>query len=66
MPLTAKEEVGFLLINEQEAIPMITTSQELGHKKDVIPMKIDNSRVSNSILNKDIKQKQSQAFDTRF
>ena len=57
--------MGSLFLNAQDAIPLIITLEELGHKQEAIPLKTDNS-TADGILNKTIKQKRSKAFDMRF
>ena len=65
MSSAAEAECGGLYINAQEAIPLIITLEELGHKQDPVPLKTDNS-TAEGIMNKTIKQKRSKAMDMRF
>ena len=65
MASAAEAEVGLLFLNAQDAIPLIITLEELGHKQEAIPLKTDNS-TADGILNKTIKQKRSKAFDMQF
>ena len=65
MVSAAEAEVGSLFLNAQEAIPLIITLEELGHKQEAIPFKTDNNTVD-GILNKTIKQEWSKAFDIQF
>lgn len=65
MASAAEAECGSLFMNTQNAIPHITTSEELGHKQHSVPIKTDNS-TANGIMNKTIKQKRSKAFDMKF
>ena len=65
MSSVADVECGSLYINAQNAIPHITTLEELGHKQRPVPIKTDNS-TANGIMNKTIKRKRSKAFDMRF
>ena len=43
MSSAAEVECGRIYINAQEAIPLIITLEELGHKQDPVPLKTDNS-----------------------
>ena len=64
MASAAEAEVGLLFLNAQDAIPLIITSEKLGHKQEAIPLKTDNSTATaDGILNKTIQQKMSKAFD---
>ena len=65
MSSLAEAECGGLYINAQEAIPLIITLEELGHKQDPVPLKTDNS-TAEGITNKKIKQKRSKSMDMRF
>ena len=54
-----------MYINAQEAVPLLITLEELGHKQQPVPLKTDNS-TAEGIMNKTIKQKRSKAMDMRF
>merc|ERR1712155_394889 len=65
MTSTTEAECGGLYINAQEAVPLIITLEELGHKQDTVQLKTDNS-TAEGIMNKTIKQKRSKAMYMRF
>ncbi len=65
MASAAESECGSLYINAQHAVPFITTLEELGHKQRAVPIRTDNS-IAKGIMNQQIKQKRSKAFDMRF
>ena len=52
-------------MNAQEAVPFITTLEELGHPQPPTPMKTDNT-TANVIINGTVKQNRSKAIDMRF
>ena len=62
MASASEAECGGLFMNAQEAIPIITTLKELGHKQEPIPIQTDNS-TANGIMNRIIKRKRSKSFD---
>ena len=65
MGSAAEAECGGLYMNAQEAVPFITTLEELGHKQRPVSLRTDNS-TANGIMNQRIKRKRSKAFDMRF
>lgn len=65
MGSAAEAECGGLYMNAQEAVPFITTLEELGHKQDAVPIKTDNN-TAEGIMNNKIKQKMSNAMDKQF
>ena len=65
MGSAAEAECGGLYMNAQEAVPFITTLEELRHKQHPVSLRTNNS-TANGIMNQQIKQKWSKAFDMRF
>ena len=65
MASAAEAEVGALFYNGQEAVPIRTTLEELGHPQPPTPMQTDNSTAA-GFANGTIKQKRSKAMDMRF
>ena len=65
MASAAESECGSLNIKTQHAVPFITTLEELGHEQRAVPIRTDNS-TAKGIMNQQIKQKRSKAFDMRF
>jgi hypothetical protein len=65
MASAAEAEVGALFYNGQEAVPIRTTLEELGHPQPPTPMQTDNSTAA-GFANDTIKQKRSKAMDMRF
>ena len=65
MPSAAEAETGALFVNGQEAIPLRTTLEELGHAQPPTPLQTDNSTAA-GFSNATIKQKRSKAMDMRF
>ena len=65
MSSASEAECGALYMNAQEAIPFITTLEELGHKQKPVRIKTDNS-TAYGIMNKIIKRKRSKSFDMKF
>jgi hypothetical protein len=65
MGSAAEAEIGATYINGQEAIPIRTTLEELGHPQPPTPMQVDNS-TAEGFANDTIKQKRSKAIDMRF
>ena len=61
----AEAEIGAAYINCQEAVPMRTTLEELGHPQPSTPVQLDNSTAS-GFANDTIKQKRSKAIDMRY
>ena len=62
MASASEAECSGLFMNAQEAIPFITTLEELGHKQGPVPLQTDNS-TANGIMNPTIKRKRSKSFD---
>ena len=56
MGSAAEAECGRLYMNAQEAVPFITTLEELGHKQRPISLRTNNS-TANRIMNQQIKRK---------
>jgi len=65
MASAAEAETTTAVINAQAAVPVRHALQALGHKQPPTPLKVDNS-TANGILNSNIRQKRSKAFDMRF
>ena len=65
MGSAVEAEVGGLYMNALELSPMRTTLEELDHPQPPTPLKTDNS-TGDGIMNKIIKQRQSQAMGKRF
>jgi hypothetical protein len=63
----AEAETASLFLNAQEAIPMITALEEMGHKQPTTgtPMETDNS-TAHGILHAKVRMKRSKAFDMRY
>jgi hypothetical protein len=62
MGSAAEAEIGVTYINGQEAIPIRTTLDEMGHPQPPTPMQVDNS-TAEGFSNGTIKQKHSKAID---
>jgi hypothetical protein len=62
----AEAEVGGLFLNAQEAVPIITALQEMGHPQPPsgVPLETDNS-TAHGILHAKVRLKKSKAFDMR-
>jgi hypothetical protein len=68
VPASAAEaETGGLFLNAQEAIPIITALEEMGHKQppNGTPLETDNS-TAHDILKAQVRMKRSKAFDMRY
>lgn len=65
MGSAAEAETTTAHMNAQQAVPIRTMLIELGHPQPPTPLKTNNS-TANGILNSNIKQKRSKAFDMRF
>ena len=68
VPASASEaETGGLFLSVQEAVPMITALEELGHQRPVdgTPLETDNS-TAHDILRAQVRMKRSKAFDMRY
>ena len=67
MSSAADAECGGLYMNAREAVPMITTLEELGQPQpdNGTPIRTDNS-TADGIMNKTVKQKRSKSMDMRF
>jgi hypothetical protein len=65
MASAAEAEVGTLFLNDQDALPLRVTLEELGHPQPPTPMQTDNSTAA-GFANDTIKQKRSKAIDMRF
>ena len=63
----AEAETGGLFLNAQEAIPLITALEEMGHKQPITgtPLETDNS-TAHDILKAQVRMKRSKAFDMRY
>ena len=68
VPASASEaETGGLFLNAQEAVPIITALQELGHPQPSTgtPLETDNA-TAHAILRAQVRMKRSKAFDMRY
>ena len=68
VPASAAEaETGGLFLNGQEAVPIITALEEMGHKQPLsgTPLETDNS-TAHDILKAQVRMKRSKAFDMRY
>ena len=68
VPASAAEaETGGLFLNGQEAVPLITALEEMGHNqpKKGTPLETDNS-TAHDILRAQVRMKRSKAFDMRY
>jgi hypothetical protein len=65
MGSAAEAEIASSYMNGQEAIPIRTTLEEMGHPQPPTPMQVDNS-TAEGFANDTIKQKRSKAIDMRF
>ncbi|KAI2509425.1 Reverse transcriptase (RNA-dependent DNA polymerase) [Fragilaria crotonensis] len=63
----SEAETGSLFLNAQEAVPMITALEEMGHKQPSTgtPIETDNS-TAHGILHAQVRLKKSKAFDMRY
>jgi hypothetical protein len=61
----AEAEIGSAYLTAQDAVPMVTTLEELGHQQPPTPMQVDNT-TSEGFANGTIKQKRSKAMDMRW
>ena len=61
----AEAELGALYYHMQEACPIRTALEELGHPQKPMVITTDNSTAS-GIANETVKQKRSKAFDMRY
>jgi hypothetical protein len=65
MGSAAEAEIASSYMNGQEAIPIRTTLEEMGHPQPPTPVQVDNS-TAEGFANDTIKQKRSKAIDMRF
>ena len=68
VPASAAEaETAGLFVGAQEAVPMITALEELGHPQPPpgTPLETDNS-AAHDILKAQVRMKRSKAFDMRY
>ncbi|KAI2504487.1 Reverse transcriptase (RNA-dependent DNA polymerase) [Fragilaria crotonensis] len=63
----SEAETGSLFLNAQEAVPMITALEEMGHPQPPsgTPLETDNS-TAHGILHAQVRMKKSKAFDMRY
>jgi hypothetical protein len=63
----SKAETGSLFLNAQEAVPIITALEEMGHKQPATgtPLETNNSTAI-GILRAQVRMKRSKAFDMRY
>jgi hypothetical protein len=63
----SEAETGALFLNAQEAVPMITALQEMGHPQPVggTPLETDNA-TAHGILHAQVRMRKSKAFDMRY
>ena len=65
MSSAAEAELGAMVLNAKEAVPICCTFQELGHPQPLTPIVTDNTTVHGIACNV-VKQKHSKAMDMRF
>jgi hypothetical protein len=65
MGSAAEAEIASSYMNGQEAVPIRTTLEEMGHPQPPTPVQVDNS-TAQGFANDTIKQKRSKAIDMRF
>ena len=65
MASAAEAEVAALFVDSQEAVPIRTMLEEMGHPQPPTPIQADNSTAT-GFANNTIKQKRSKAMDMRF
>jgi hypothetical protein len=65
MGSAAEAEIASSYMNGQEAIPIRTTLNEMGHPQPPTPVQVNNS-TAEGFANNTIKQKRSKAIDMRF
>jgi hypothetical protein len=68
VPASAAEaKTGGLFLNGQEAVPIITALEEMGHKQTTTgtPLETDNS-TAHDIIKAQVRMKRSKAFDMRY
>jgi hypothetical protein len=65
MGSAAEAEIASSYMNGQEAIPIRTTLNEMGHPQPPTPVQVDNS-TAEGFANNTIKQKRSKAIDMHF
>ena len=65
MASAAEAELGALLLNCQEAVPIRITLEEMGHSQPPTPVQVDNSNTL-VIATVTINQRKSKAMDVRF
>ena len=65
MSSAAKAEISVIFLNYQDALPIPTTFEELGHTQPPTPMQVDNT-TSVGFSNNTITQKRSKVIDMRF
>jgi hypothetical protein len=63
----SEAETGALFLNAQEAVPMITALQEMGHPQPPTgtPLETDNA-TAHGILHAQVRMRKSKAFDMRY
>jgi hypothetical protein len=63
----AEAEIGSLFLNAQDAVPIRTALEEMGHKQPQsgTPIETDNS-TAHGILHSTVRMKRSKAFDMRY
>ena len=63
----SEAETGSLFLNAQEAVPLITALEEMGHKQPPTgtPLETDNA-TAHGILHATVRMKKSKAFDMRY
>ena len=64
MASAAEAECGGLFMNAQEAVPIRTTLQELGHPQPPTTIRTDNS-TAHGIMNRTVKQRKSKSMDMK-
>ena len=64
MSSAAKAEVGTMLLNAREAIPIRKCLENMGHPQPPTPMTVDNSTAID-VVDKPMKQGQSKVFDKK-
>ena len=65
MASSAEADFGTTFLNDQEAVTIRTTLEEMRWPQPLTPVQVENYTVT-SISNRQIKQKMSKVFDMRF
>ena len=65
MSSVQESETGMGFLNARDAVPLITTLNEMNHQQGPVPIQFDNL-ASTGILNDTVAQRRSKAMDMRF